>query len=240
MGAWGTSLYANDTTSDIKDFYMSLLRNETSNNNSYEHRKERDLLPSIYVELSPSEILRTLYMQRNRLGFDISQFSGLLSNLSYGDSIFIRDVTNEVNAPLRYISAYAQNRGNTINLVPDLLWFYNQVNHSRDWDIKRPNPWENTIRTEFPGSFSTPVFFRGNLVTLEYLGNFTYGYIGAALGLSLNTLFYGSAFAHLTSHINHNGLFRGSISGLQDLDNELGDWIPIFRGFNAFSNRECD
>ena len=31
MGAWGTSLYANDTTLDIKDFYMSLLRNETSN-----------------------------------------------------------------------------------------------------------------------------------------------------------------------------------------------------------------
>ena len=26
MGAWGTSLYANDTTLDIKDFYMSLLR----------------------------------------------------------------------------------------------------------------------------------------------------------------------------------------------------------------------
>ena len=31
MGAWGTSLYANDTTLDIKDFYMSLLRNEKSN-----------------------------------------------------------------------------------------------------------------------------------------------------------------------------------------------------------------
>ena len=31
MGSWGTILYANDTTSDIKDFYMTLLRNETSN-----------------------------------------------------------------------------------------------------------------------------------------------------------------------------------------------------------------
>ena len=36
MGAWGSSLYANDTTADIRDCYMKHLQNQLSNQEAYE------------------------------------------------------------------------------------------------------------------------------------------------------------------------------------------------------------
>ena len=35
MGAWGTSLYANDTTADVRDTYMGFLRDQLSNEEAY-------------------------------------------------------------------------------------------------------------------------------------------------------------------------------------------------------------
>jgi hypothetical protein len=36
MGTWGTSLYANDTTSDVRDTYMDFLKNQLSNEEAFE------------------------------------------------------------------------------------------------------------------------------------------------------------------------------------------------------------
>ena len=36
MGAWGTSLYANDTTEDVRDVYMDFLKEQLSNEEAYE------------------------------------------------------------------------------------------------------------------------------------------------------------------------------------------------------------
>ena len=105
-------------------------------------------------------------------------------------------------------------------------WFYSQVNHDANWDIKRPEPWERTIGTTFPGSFDTPVVFRGRVMTLEQLGNFTYGYIGAAMGIPAEVLLFGSAYAAGLPSIYHDAR--------EHVINEFGDQIWVLRGIIAF------
>lgn len=58
--------------------------------------------------------------------------------------------------------------------------------------------------------------------TPEKLGNFTFGYIGASLGLPLVVLTGGSVVAAAP--------FRNTA----DIRNELGDWGDIRQGFTAF------
>ena len=36
MGAWGSSLYANDTTCDVRDVYLGFLQEQLSNQEAYE------------------------------------------------------------------------------------------------------------------------------------------------------------------------------------------------------------
>jgi len=41
MGAWGTSLYANDTTCDVRDTYMNFLQDQLSNQEAYKKTLEK-------------------------------------------------------------------------------------------------------------------------------------------------------------------------------------------------------
>ena len=59
----------------------------------------------------------------------------------------------------------------------DILWFINQVDHGRLWDIKRELPWKTTIQTTHPGAYDTQVVFRDAFETPESLGNITFGYL---------------------------------------------------------------
>jgi hypothetical protein len=106
-------------------------------------------------------------------------------------------------------------------------WFYNQVNTGQPWDIKLRGSWNETIADQtFPGH-GVYVYYEGMLMTPEQLGNFTYGYIGAAAGFSLTILYMGSLVAD-----------KGQIITKPDgWANEMGDWIDIERGFNAYRNR---
>jgi RHS repeat-associated protein len=164
----------------------------------------------------------------------------------------IRDVTVEINNALQiiiteaservptpfqphpYVSAsvsHVQHQRIIIETGVNMMWFYEQVNHRADWDIKREAPWNRTIGTEFPGSFDTQVIYNGKVVTPEYLGNYTYGYIGAALGLPLWMLKGGSWYADGFS-------LPFGIRG--DWANEYGDWYDIAVGFNAYHNNVCE
>jgi len=62
-------------------------------------------------------------------------------------------------------------------------------------------------------------------MTPESLGNWTYGYIGAAQGIPLNVLVAGSWVAA-----------EGPVSG-DDWVNERGDWVYVQRGFYAWRRR---
>ena len=113
----------------------------------------------------------------------------------------IRDVTDEVNAALVKAVADGEHFGeydysnslwaDTEMLVEAWSNFYNLVNHNAAWDIKHGNPWENTIGTPYPGKNAT-VRYCGMTMTLEQLGNFTYGYLGYVYGIPLEVLLAGS------------------------------------------------
>jgi len=118
-------------------------------------------------------------------------------------------------------SNYRQHAYGT-QVISNLMWFYFQVDHRQPWDIKVPQVWYSTIGTNPPG-VTDLLYFRGYLMTREEMGNFTYGYIGNALGLSLNLLIGGSVFAA-----------RNRLNNSDQVLNELDDWFFIAKGFNAF------
>jgi hypothetical protein len=149
-----------------------------------------------------------------------------------------RNVTAPVNAALAITASHAASRVATgrvmgVNIAglfmtqttTNMAWFYNQVKPGGPWDVKLLNSWETTIQSTFPGRFDTPIYFRGQRMTPESLGNWTYGYIGAALGLSLPVLLGGSWYAD------------GFTTGEAFRNNELIDWGYVQRGFNVRSRR---
>jgi len=104
-------------------------------------------------------------------------------------------------------------------------WFYNQVKPKAEWDIKLVGVWNITIGyNTYPG-WGVPFCYNGMIMTPEEAGNYTYGHIGAALGLPLPELFAGSWYAA-----------GYPISG-NDWDNEYGDWNAITLGFYNYNRR---
>ena len=142
----------------------------------------------------------------------------------------IRDVTEEIDRALTIWSAEARDLVNLANWLPSILRlsaqagiysrFYNMVNHRAPWDIKYADSWSATIGTEFPGQ-GVQVMYRGKLMTPEEIGNFTYGYLGAAYDIPSQTLLFGSYYAA--------GFPTGS-----DLQHEFDDWTYIIIGYDAY------
>jgi hypothetical protein len=102
------------------------------------------------------------------------------------------------------------------------IWFVSQVDHKMPWDIKRREQWEKTIASIYPGSSSTEVVLYGTITTPEKLGNISYGYIGAALGLSLDELYAGSWVA------------ADFPRKAKDVQNEMNDRISIKAGYDWY------
>jgi len=131
---------------------------------------------------------------------------------------WILDVTVPVNNALAVTAAEAAAQGPLARWT----WFLGQVNHFGPWDIKWEDQWNDTIAPyTFPG-LGTPIRFRGRVMTPDRLGNWTYGYIGAAAGFALLTLQTGSWYA------------AGMPLWGANLDMERGDRPDIRSGFNAF------
>ena len=72
---------------------------------------------------------------------------------------------------------------------------YDKVNHGEEWDIKRSNVWKSTLGITYPGSVEASVVYEDGITTPEELGNFLYGYAGAAAKINENLLIAGSVFA---------------------------------------------
>ncbi len=136
----------------------------------------------------------------------------------------IRDVTWEVNTALRPYVYHAQTMNVLSTIMPYLGWarypiFMSWVNHGAVWDIKLRDSWVDTIGTEYP---SGAVMYNGWLMTPEELGNYTYGYLGAAMGLPYFTLIGGSYFA------------ADFPTGGAALENELSDWGFVSLGYEFY------
>ena len=119
-----------------------------------------------------------------------------------------------------------------VNLLDNLTWFYHKVKRGANWDIKEEKPWNTTINVAYPG-LRTTVAYDGKPIALGDLGNFTYGYIGAALELELITLVGGSVFAAMLNALNGSGEMAGVPISIQ-ARNEWDDWTYIEMGFNAY------
>lgn len=125
------------------------------------------------------------------------------------------DITTPLNKALAEIGQIAKTK-----LQANFPWYISQVNHGNPWDIKREDPWTNTIGTSYPGNYDTPVVLFGEITTPEKLGNITYGYIGAAQGYSLDVLYTGSWVA------------AGFPTSGNNLANEYNDRVSIEQGYN--------
>ncbi|WP_461248320.1 hypothetical protein, partial [Treponema sp. R6D11] len=83
----------------------------------------------------------------------------------------LRDVTDEVMSALREFTKIS------VRHPLDVPWLISQVDDGKPWDIKNEGPWNQSIKTEYPGSYFAPVMFYGEQSSPEWLGNFTFGYI---------------------------------------------------------------
>ena len=130
-----------------------------------------------------------------------------------------RDVTADINSALQT----AVKEGSAFAIKHPFLklkQFYELVNHEAPWNIKRKDPWEKTIGSEYPGSYNTVVLYDGHYYTPEILGNYTYGVLGKAYGINLDTLTGGSFFAA-----------GFPTYGTTAFDNEVTDWLFISNGY---------
>ncbi len=146
---------------------------------------------------------------------------GCMDNyLSVQDDPTPRDVTQEVNEVL-FPTAHGCYIGRSLGLGATLLIFYNMVNHGEEWDIKLEDSWNETIGTPYPG-FDTPIVYNGEEMTPQGLGNYTYGYLGAAFGIPLQILHGGSYVA------------AGFPIAYDQLSHEVGeDWKYVTKGYIA-------
>ena len=153
----------------------------------------------------------TVYLTTQDYNAGVTTFTIMSEKKQY------KDVTVPINNALAKITPEAENK-----LPVDYIWFISQVNHNKPWDIKRSESWESTIGSTYPGSAGAEVVYNGYIVTPEYLGNYTYGYIGAAMGISSRMLHTGSFVAALP------------IKTWDSFMNEFSDWNAIDAGYCAY------
>jgi len=142
------------------------------------------------------------------------------------------DMRGNIHLKLPMVDLGLEASVNAARVAGNIAWFYDQVNHNADWDIKREAlpkdsikdelPWDRTIAPNtYPGHINTLIYCNGEVTTPERLGNYTYGYIGRALGLPLGLLYAGSFVA-------------ADKSTLEKLQNEFNDWPEIKKGYYAY------
>jgi hypothetical protein len=138
-----------------------------------------------------------------------------------GTEIKYRDVTEEINNALEKAKNHSQRNFLIKSLYAyKFIEFYNLVKDKAEWDIKNPDSWKTTIGTDYPGEISTVVTYEGHYYTPEILGNYTYGVIGKAYGIDIDTLLFGSMLAAGFPSI-----------GTSDFNNEMRDWVFIAKGY---------
>ena len=130
-----------------------------------------------------------------------------------------RDISIDLNRALEETVSEAQTwrgvvRESTLtalagNIREALRWFYHQVRARQPWDIKTAAGWrQNPMQASFPGGHRSVVYYEGDFMSLEALGNYTYGYLGAALGIRLWILLGGSMYASPIFDFSADNIFR--------------------------------
>lgn len=125
-------------------------------------------------------------------------------------------VTNALNRDVGDFEAHSGNNN----------WFSRQVGNTGPWNLKYResdgNHWEETLGISFWG-YSKQMSLNGKLVTVEQVGNITYGYLGAAAGMSQGWMNFGSSVNHFFKH------------GITQWDNENADKSLFMLGINWYN-----
>ena len=123
--------------------------------------------------------------------------------------------------------------------ILDAIWFYNQVSHNKPWDIKTSGSWKETIGTTYPGQNAEVILF-GELVTVEMIGNITYGYLGTYMGYTPSELFGGGDFAAETYGKKGVKSILSGIKGAINASDSEEDKKRIRQGIDwANNSMEC-
>ena len=129
------------------------------------------------------------------------------------------------NALARDVGMFEERSGN--RFFSKNSWFASMVGDNGVWNLKYRsngvNRWEETLGITFWG-YSTQMILNGAFVTVEDVGNITYGFLGAAMGFSQSWLNIGSSANHLGNH------------GLRNWTNERADQAHFATGINWYNS----
>jgi len=136
------------------------------------------------------------------------------------DGVPYIDISTPVlNALKRDVGDFEAKKGKNI-------YFASRVGNDGDWNLKYReddgNHWEETLGISFWG-YQTQMLLNGKLVIVEQVGNITYGYLGAAAGMSEVWMNIGSSVNHFFKH------------GFFDWDNERADQSLFKLGINWYN-----
>jgi len=151
-----------------------------------------------------------LTQKEQNVGVGVSRIGGIL----------YRDISTPVtNALERDVWEFEENSGKN-------KWFAAKVGNKGLWNLKYResdgNHWEDTLGIPFWG-YSTQMSLNGMLVTVEQVGNITYGYLGTAAGMSQSWMDFGSSVNHFLKH------------GFTNWDNEDADKSLFILGINWYN-----
>lgn len=172
--------------------------------------------------------------------------------LVYIDGKWYYDYSTPINNRLKesleefqkhHVSSYEEyiEKYGTIFYTPDPLswkagvlgsfwWFRDQVNHNAPWDIKREEPWQTQFGDmRYPDADET-VIVNGEKMTREDMGNYTYGYLGSAMGIDDTTLYWGGGVAKN----GMSSIFGDEVYQPPYYGDDANDHIMIEKGINAY------
>ena len=105
----------------------------------------------------------------------------------------------------------------------DLEWFAAMVGDRGKWNVKQSAKiWSSTLGVS-EDSYGAALLFYGRVVTIDDIGNITYGYLGKAANISDTMLMVGSMGNHIKNHM------------FSDFDNEFRDEAYIQLGIDWYN-----
>lgn len=91
----------------------------------------------------------------------------------------------------------------TLAVVDALIWFKNQVNNNKPWDIKRQIQWQKELQGVPYLGLKGKFVWNGEVIDAESAGNITYGFWGRFMGFwgrfmgfGAKLIYWGGGYAH--------------------------------------------
>ena len=108
-----------------------------------------------------------------------------------------------------------------VDNLKNYLWFAEQVTLKGPWDVKQPESWKQQFGEAKMPTSKEKVLFMGEAIDAADLGNFTYGFWGASMGISPEILYLMGGVTDKVFEGNRANISLHSLGTA--LDNALSD-----------------